>query len=143
MAKKNTSQNNVSTSEETVQNENKTMPTITEQERVQKIVSSLKSLLDTGEDWQRKATSVQGVSIIRLPASKTRNASLAVEINPINESGTPIKKKGVMIMSPSEREAFQSVFSDPRLDPLIGMVNDVSGIKRGSSPKGTNDIIEI
>ena len=102
MAKKNTTQNNVS-STETVQNENKTVTTVTDQERVQKIVSSLKSLLETGEDWQRKATSVQGVSIIRLPASKTRNASLAVEINPINESGTPIKKKGVMIMSPNER----------------------------------------
>ena len=131
--------NNVSTSEETVQNKT---TEITEAERVHKIVSSLKSLLDTGEDWQRKSTSVQGVSVIRLPESKNRKASLAVEINPVDERGLPMKKKGIMILSTNEIDAFQSVFSDQRLPALIGMVNDVSGIKKGSTHKNT-DIIEI
>ena len=133
MARKNT-QNNVSSTEAQVQN--------TDQEKVQRIVSSLKSLLDTGDDWQRKDTSVKGVSIIRLPANKTRNASLAVEINPVNAQGTPMKKKGVMILSIAEIEAFVNVFSDQRLPNLVNIVNDVSGVKRGSSPK-SNDIIEI
>jgi len=133
MARKNT-QNNVSSTEAQVQN--------TDQEKVQRIVSSLKSLLDTGDDWQRRDTSVKGVSIIRLPANKTRNASLAVEINPVNAQGTPMKKKGVMILSIAEIEAFVNVFSDQRLPNLVNIVNDVSGVKRGSSHK-SNDIIEI
>lgn len=142
MTQKGKNTKDVSHSEETIQNENKTVPTITDKEREQKINTSLKSLLENGDNWQRKSTSVQGVSIIRLPESKTRKASLAVEVNPINEQGLPIKKRGIMIMSPNEREAFQNVFSDPRLDSLIGMMNDVSGIKKGSSQKNT-DIIEI
>ncbi len=115
---------------------------ISDQERVQKIVSSLKNLLETGEEWQRKSTSISGVSVIRLPESKTRKASLAVEINPLNDQGLPIKKKGVMIMNPSEVEAFQNVFSDSRIPSLVTLANDVSGIQKRTSSKST-DIIEI
>ena len=32
---------------------------------------TLKTFIEEGQDWERKNTSVKGVSIIRLPATKT------------------------------------------------------------------------
>ena len=62
---------------------------------------TLKTFMEEGADWERKHTSVKGVSIIRLPATKNRAASLAIDINPIGDNGLPMKKKGIMIMKRS------------------------------------------
>ena len=55
---------------------------------------SLKEFVEEGQDWERKNTSVKGVSIVRMPPYKNRPASLAIEINPVKEDGSPMKKKG-------------------------------------------------
>jgi len=44
------------------------------------LTESLKEFIDEGQDWERKNTSVKGVSIIRLPQYKNRPASLAIDI---------------------------------------------------------------
>ena len=36
------------------------------------LVESLKEFIEDGQDWERKNTSVNGVSIIRLPPYKNR-----------------------------------------------------------------------
>lgn len=91
---------------------------------------NLKSFLETGDDWERKETSVPGVSLIRLPRTKTRPASLAVEINPVNEKGAGIKKKGIMIMGLAELKAFQEVFSNEKLSVLLSAIEDVIPVKK-------------
>ena len=70
------------------------------------VTENLKSFLEEGADWERKSTSVPGVSIIRLPGTKTRSHSLAVEINPIGEEGRPMKRKGLMVMNRDEMAAY-------------------------------------
>lgn len=120
----------------------KTQQPITDAERVQKITTSLRSLLEKGDDWQRKGTSVLGVSVLRLPENKTRKASLAVEINPLNQQGLPMKKKGIMILTINEIDAFREVFSDPRVPALIEMVSSVSGTVARIQPKNS-EILEI
>lgn len=52
-------------------------------------------------------TSIRGVTILKLPQTKSRPASLAIEINPLTDKGTPMKKKGVMIMGQAELNAFR------------------------------------
>jgi hypothetical protein len=106
------------------------------------ITESLKAFMETGEDWERKNTSVKGVSIIRLPKTKNRPASLAIDINPVNEKGAPLKKKGIMIMSRAELLAFKAVFTNEKVDALLKTIEDVVPEKKGlKEEKG--DILEI
>lgn len=43
-------------------------------------------------DWERRATNIAGVLLLKLPSSRTRQAAVAIEINPVNATGLPIKK---------------------------------------------------
>jgi hypothetical protein len=106
------------------------------------VVNNLRTFLDTGEDWERKNTSLQGVSIIKLPATRSRPASLAIEINPLDENGRPMKKKGIMLMSRNEMLAFQKVFGNDKLDVLLNAVEEVVPAKKAVR-KGSGDVIEI
>lgn len=102
----------------------------------------LRAFLETGEDWERKNTSVKGVSLIKLPGTKSRAPSLAIEINPVNEKGIPMKKKGVMIMSGGELLAFRDIFSNPKVDGLIRTIEEISPGKK-SQKSGTGDILQL
>src|SRR5512145_634803 len=93
------------------------------------LTDSLKEFIEEGQDWERKVTSVKGVSIIRLPPYKNRPASLAIDINPVGENGLPMKKKGIMIMNADELQAFRETFKNEKLDNLIKTLEDVSGRK--------------
>ena len=106
------------------------------------LTASLKEFVEEGADWERKNTSVKGVSIIRLPQYKTRPASLAIDINPIGENGLPMKKKGVMIMSAAELQAFREVFRNDKLDNLIKTLEDVTGKKAAGKPAKA-DVVQI
>jgi hypothetical protein len=55
--------------------------------------------LNDGGNWERKATNIPGAFLFRLPTSKGRPASLAIEINPIDTLGSITKKGGVVIRS--------------------------------------------
>jgi hypothetical protein len=109
---------------------------------VMEIVDNLRVFLDTGEDWERKNTTLPGVSIIRLPATRTRPASLAIEVNPVDENGRPMKKKGVMVMSRVEMLAFRQVFDNEKLGALLNAVEEVLPEKKGAK-KSSGDVIEI
>jgi hypothetical protein len=49
--------------------------------------------LNEGKDWEKKATSIPGIFLLRLPR-KSAAPSLAIDINPVSESGSPTKKSG-------------------------------------------------
>ena len=106
------------------------------------VADNLRTFLDSGEDWERKNTSLQGVSIIKLPATRSRAASLAIEINPPDENGRPMKKKGIMLMSREEMQAFRKVFGSDKLEVLMNAVEEVVPEKK-TSKKGMGEVIEI
>ena len=101
---------------------------------------SLRAFLETGEDWERKNTSLKGVSIIKLPQTKSRPASLAIEINPPNEKGAPMKKKGIMIMGRGELFAFRELFNNEKVEALLETIV-APGKRQSKSEK--EDILEI
>jgi hypothetical protein len=71
------------------------------------LTQTLKAFIEEGQDWERKNTSVKGVSIIRLPATKNRAASLAIDINPRSELLSRMKK--LMVLSRLLKMSFPSV----------------------------------
>jgi len=103
----------------------------------------LRTFIDEGQDWERKPTSVKGVSIIRLPKTKNRPASLAIDINPINEHGVPMKKKGIMLMNAVELAAFRAAFNNERVDNLIKALEEVLPERRMAAQPAKPEVLQI
>ena len=84
-----------------------------------------------------------GIFLLRLPRLKSAAASLAIEINPVGASGSPTKKRGVVIRSSSELEEITKLLSNPKLPQLARSIDEVNPELRG--PKTTNqlDVFEI
>jgi len=61
------------------------------------IQNQLKDHLENAEDWEKMDTPIEGVSVVKVPATKTRPALLFIEVNPLKENGTPMKRKGLFV----------------------------------------------
>jgi hypothetical protein len=107
------------------------------------LTQTLKAFIEDGQDWERKNTSVKGVSIIRLPATKNRPASLAIDINPVGENGLPMKKKGIMIMNASELAAFRAAFTNEKVDSLITALEEVLPERKTAGKSSKMDVVQI
>jgi hypothetical protein len=107
------------------------------------LANTLKTFIEEGQDWERKQTSVKGVSIIRLPATKNRAPSLAIDINPVGENGLPMKKKGIMIMNAAELAAFRATFNSEKVDSLIAALEEVLPERKVSGKQAKNDVVQI
>jgi len=106
------------------------------------IVESLRTFLENGDDWERKQTSVAGLSIIKLPKTRTRPASLALELNPVGENGLPMKRKGYMVMSTVELAALRSLVASEKIDSLFAAITEVTPEKRPARTV-SDSILEI
>jgi len=103
----------------------------------------LEDFLRTGSDWEKLKTSVPGVFIQKLPPYRSSPARLAVEINPVDASGNPTKRRGLLLRYPDEYDAFKEILTDEKLPRLLEMLERVNpGQGRGAKKKG-DDVIEI
>jgi hypothetical protein len=110
---------------------------------VMELAATLKAFIEEGQDWERKHTSVKGVSIIRLPATKNRTPSLAIDFNPIGDNGLPMKKKGIMIMNGAELAAFRAAFNNEKVDSLIAALEEVLPERKSSGKQAKPDVLQI
>jgi hypothetical protein len=86
----------------------------------------LRQFLEEGRNWERKATNIPGVFLFRLPASKARPASLAIEINPIDAYSSITKKRGVVIRSASELDEISRLLGHPKVGELSKKIDEVN-----------------
>jgi hypothetical protein len=104
----------------------------------------LRQFLNDGGNWERKATNIPGAFLFRLPASKGRPASLAVEINPIDTYGSVTKKRGIVIRSASELDEISRLLSHSKISELSKKIDEVNPKRESSTPeKDGSDIFEI
>jgi hypothetical protein len=103
----------------------------------------LEEFLRTGGDWEKLRTSVPGVFIQKLPPYRSSPERLAVEINPVDASGNPTKRRGLLIRSLDEYEAFKEILTDEKLPKLLEMLEGVNP-ETGRRGRGKDkDVIEI
>lgn len=107
------------------------------------ISEQLRTFMEEGQDWERKATSVKGVTIIRLPKTKNRAASLAIDFNPVNEHGVPMKKKGIMIMNAAELAAFRAAFNNEKVDVLLKALEEVLPERKVTAAPAKTNVLEL
>ncbi len=94
------------------------------------LVDRLKEFGKEMKDWDKKKTSVLGVTIVKLP-SKGEEPSFGLEIIPINEEGIPLKRKGkgLFITSLEQWEAFKDIFNNDKAHDLINSIDKIRQAK--------------
>lgn len=99
------------------------------------------SFLKTGSDWARMKTTVPGLFILKLPAYKNNPARLAVELNPVDESGSPTKKRGLVIRSSQELEEYNKLFQYDKLSSLLKIIDKINPAPKKARPG--EEVLEI
>src|SRR2546427_12354829 len=110
---------------------------------IEEATERLRQFLNEGRNWKRKATNIPGAYLFRLPASKGRPASLAIEINPVDTYGSITKKRGVVIRSASELIEISRLLSNPKVGELSKKIDAVNPKRETTTGKGGPDIFEI
>jgi hypothetical protein len=103
----------------------------------------LAQFLKSGKDWERKATSIPGVFLIKLPQFKSRAPSIAIEVNPVDVSGAATKKRGIVIRSAAELEEITKLLINPKLEQLAHSIDVVNPERKPAAGKAGEDIFEI
>ncbi|MEM3383792.1 MAG: hypothetical protein QXL52_05835 [Nitrososphaerales archaeon] len=97
--------------------------------------------LKTGSDWARMKTTIPGLFILKLPAYKNNPSRLAVELNPVDESGSPTKKRGLVIRSLQELEEFSKLFQYDKLSSLLKSIDKINPAPKKVKP--SEEVLEI
>lgn len=104
----------------------------------------LSQFLRDGKNWERKATSISGVSLIKLPEYKSRPPYIAMEINPVDSTGAATKKRGILIKSSSELEQISNILTNAKIVHLATSLDEVNPEKKSTTPQSTEtDVFEI
>jgi hypothetical protein len=112
--------------------------------RSDKLIDSLRLFLEKGSDWERKPTTLSGVFIVKLPPYGKSPTRLVVEINPVDSSGKPSRRKGFIIRNFEEFKAIREIFADDKLADLLKCVDDVNPqAPERPKPRHDEEVIEI
>ena len=107
------------------------------------IEDRLSNFLRDARDWERRATNIPGVFLLKLPSSRTRQAAIAIEINPVDSAGTATKKRGIVVRSSSELDEFNRILSNQKLVELARNLDQVNPKQKESTSIGSSDVFEI
>ena len=102
----------------------------------------LSSFLKTGQDWVRLKTSVPGIFVLKMPAYKSSPARLAIELNPTDDSGSPTKRRGLVLRSSEELDEYKAIFQYDKLTPLLKAIDGVNP-ERKKVPKPGEEVLKI
>jgi hypothetical protein len=102
----------------------------------------LTEFLKEGTDWGRKVTSITGVFLLKVPTSRSRPELIVIEVNPVDKSGSPTKKRGIIIRSSSELDQIRNILTNIKLEQLAKSIDEVNPEVK-MPPKSSTDIFEI
>ena len=87
---------------------------------------SLRDMLKHGRKFERLRIDETGLFIRKIPRYKDEPAYLAVEINPIGQSGNPMYKVGALIRNQNELDAIRAILSKKEVDEILQAVEKVN-----------------
>jgi hypothetical protein len=104
----------------------------------------LGSFLKTGSDWSRLKTSIPGVFVLKMPPYKRNPARLAVEVNPVDSSGSPTKRRGLVLRYKDELEQFREIFQSEKLLPLLDGIEKINPqVSKATTGRQSEEVLEI
>ena len=87
-------------------------------------------------------TSVAGLFMLKLPAYRNTPARIAVELNPVDDSGSPTKKRGPVIRSSQDLEEYLNLLQYDKLPQLLVAVDKVNPPLKKTGRSG-EEVLEI
>ena len=87
------------------------------------INEKLAQFLREGQNWEKRPTNIEGVSLLKLPAFKKSPPSIGIQVNP---EGTATKKKGIIIRSGSELGQINQLLANPKIIELAKKLETVN-----------------
>ena len=103
----------------------------------------LSNFLKTGKDWTRLGTTVPGIFVLKLPTYKSSPARLAVELNPVDETGKPKKRRGLILRSSRELEDFNELYQYDKISKLVNILDSVNPKVEAARRKKGEEVIEL
>jgi hypothetical protein len=107
------------------------------------VENKLAAFLSQSRDWERRPTNIPGIFLLKLPSSRSRQASIAIEINPVDAAGAATKKRGIVIRSASELDQFNGIFANQKLGELVRRIDEVNPKQEKEVGTTGPDIFEI
>jgi hypothetical protein len=92
---------------------------------VNEIEVRIKKALNDVKAWQRVPTSINGIFLVKTP-EKAGKKTILVEINPEDENGKLIKRRGLFLKSLSELEQFNNTMENGKLKEVLGAIENIS-----------------
>jgi len=99
--------------------------------------------LKDAKAWERRATNIPGVFLMKLPSSRTRQAAIAIEINPVDSAGSATKKRGIVVRSASELDEFNRILANQKLVELARKMDLVNPKQKEVTSISGSDVFEI
>ena len=82
--------------------------------------------------------------ILKLPSYRGSPQRLSVEINPLDASGNPTKKRGMVIRNVLEFKEFKQIINDEKLEKVVTGVERVNPpAAERLRPKKEAEVIEV
>ena len=103
----------------------------------------LRDFLKTGKDWSTLRTSVPGVFVLKLPAYRASLARLAIELNPVDESGNTKRRRGLILRFGGDLEDFEKLFQHETLSKLLSMIESVNPKVGAAGRKKGEEVLEL
>ena len=93
---------------------------------VKELENKIKEALKDVKPWQRVPTTLNGVYLIKTPSDVIKEM-IMVEINPLNERGTPMKRRGIFLKNTIEFEGFKDIFENHKVMNLLDIIENLEG----------------
>ena len=77
-------------------------------ENLELLSKNIREALENAKCWQRVPTTEPGIFLIKAPVRGDQE-NLMVEINPLDELGRPIKRRGIFLTNAKQLEHFKEV----------------------------------
>jgi hypothetical protein len=103
----------------------------------------LLAFLSKSRDRERRSTTIPGIFLLKLPSSRSREASIAIEINPVDATGAVTKKRSIVIRSTSELDQFKNILVDQKLIELARRIDKVNPKQKEEVGPTGSDVFEI
>jgi len=91
----------------------------------------------------RRGREEQPIFLMKLPSSRTRQAAIAIEINPVDSAGSATKKRGIVVRSASELDEFNRILANQKLVDLARKVDQVNPKQKEATSISGSDVFEI
>lgn len=98
------------------------------EEIVMEVEEKIKNALSNVKAWQRVPTSLDGIFLVKTPV-KGGKETMLVEINPKDEKGNFIKRRGLFLKSINELDKFKQALDENKLEEVIKAIENITGAK--------------